>query len=168
MKDGLLLVERIILESLSTGEKSLEELIKDTGLRKNLLLSLISNLYQDHIILREGNTYLLNEENKKNWLPKVNSKESVRGEIKELFLTMVNNHFEDLEYRSCGLKMKKIHVNKRDEKILQAHFKNLHDFVENLEKYPDKKAKSPTYEKKVIFWGQSDYGSLIETSLVAC
>ncbi len=168
MKDGLLLVERIILESLQNGQKTVDELSSDTCLKKNLLISLMSNLFNDHIIVKKGNYYDLNYENKKDWIYRVNSKESIKGEVKELFLSMINQHFEELEYKSCGLKMKKIFVSEKDEKILQAHFKNLHDFVENLEKYPVENCEKPTHSKKVIFWGQSDYGALIENSLIAC
>lgn len=168
MKDGLLLVERLILESLQDGKKTIEELVYDTGIKKSLLVSLLSNLFNDHIVVKKGHTYDLNYENKKDWLYRVNSKESVKGEVKELFLSMVNQHFEELEYRSCGLKMKKIYVSSRDEKILHAHFRNLEEFVENLEKYPVETVDQPTHAKKVIFWGQSDYGALIENSLIAC
>lgn len=92
----------------------------------------------------------------------------MQGEVKELFLSLINHHFEELENRTCGLRMKKVYVSGRDEKILHAHFKNLHDFVENIEKYPMAGKTGKTCEKKVIFWGQSDYGSLIESSLIAC
>jgi hypothetical protein len=81
---------------------------------------------------------------------------------------MINQHFDELEYKSCGLKMKKIFISERDEKILHAHFNNLHEFVENLEKHPIEAKEAPTHTKKVIFWGQSDYGALIENSLIAC
>lgn len=168
MKDGLLLVERMILESLQSGPRTSEELVKDTGLKKNLLMSLLSNLFNDYIVVQKGHLFDLNYENKKDWIHRVNSKESVKGEVKELFLSMINQHFEELEYKSCGLKMKKIYVSESDEKILHAHFNNLQEFVENLEKYPTDMKDVPTHSKKVIFWGQSDYGALIENSLIAC
>lgn len=168
MKDGLLLVERMILESLQSGPRTSEELVKDTGLKKNLLMSLLSNLFNDYIVVQKGHLFDLNYENKKDWIHRVNSKESVKGEVKELFLSMINQHFEELEYKSCGLKMKKIYVSERDEKILHAHFNNLQEFVDNLEKYPTETKDAPTHAKKVIFWGQSDYGALIENSLIAC
>ena len=168
MKDGLLLVERMILESLQSGPRTSEELVKDTGLKKNLLMSLLSNLFNDYIVVQKGHLFDLNYENKKDWVHRVNSKESVKGEVKELFLSMINQHFEELEYKSCGLKMKKIYVSERDEKILHAHFNNLQEFVDNLEKYPTETKDAPIHAKKVIFWGQSDYGALIENSLIAC
>jgi len=168
MRDGLLLAERLILESLQSGMKTAEELVADTGLKKNLLMSLLSNLFNDYIVIQKGVYFDLNYENKEDWIDRVNSRESVKGEVKELFLAMINQFFEELEERSCGLKMKKIYVNEKDEKILQAHFKNLDSFVENLEKYPHDKDPKPTHSKKVIFWGQSDYGALVENSLIAC
>lgn len=64
MKNGLLLVERMILESLQSGDKCIKELVKDTGLKKNLLCSLLSNLFQENILVFKEGLYKLNMESK--------------------------------------------------------------------------------------------------------
>lgn len=167
MNDGLLLVERMILESLEKGEKNIADLVQDTGLKTNLICNIIAHLVMDNIIhLRKGK-YYLNLAEKEKWLPLVNNKSLIQQEVKELFISLINAHFELSEKKQYGLKVKKIWLNSMDEKILEAHFNNLNEFIENLEKYPARRKSEKLKEKRVIFWGQSFYGDLAEESLKA-
>ena len=167
MNDGLLLVERMILESLERNEKSIAEISLDTGLRTNLVCNLVSHLVMDNIINLKRGKYFLNYDEKDNWIGLINNKAHIQSEVKELFISLINSHFELSEKKQYGLKIKKIWLNKFDEKILEAHFNNLNEFIVNLEKYPQRRKQEKLKEKRVIFWGQSFYGDLAEESLRA-
>ncbi len=167
MNEGLLLVERMILESIGKKEKSIAEISLDSGLRTNLVCSLIGHLVMDNIINLKKGKYYLNFKEKEKWLPLINDKVNIKNEVKELFISLINSHFELSEKKKYGLKIKKIWLNRFDEKILEAHFNNLNEFIENLEKYPNRKEEEKLKEKRVIFWGQSFYGDLAEESLKA-
>ena len=155
------------LESLERLEKSIAEIAEDTGLKTNLICNIVSHLVMDNIINLKRGKYFLNLKEKEKWLPLINNKILIQQEIKELFISLINSHFELSEKKQYGLKVKKIWLNSMDEKILEAHFNNLNEFIENMEKYPARRKVEKLKEKRVIFWGQSFYGDLAEESLKA-
>ena len=50
MNDGLLIIERIIIESISKKEKNLQEIMSDTNLNHSLLLNVLPNLLMKNMI----------------------------------------------------------------------------------------------------------------------
>ena len=93
MNDGLLIIERIIVESLSKKERNLQEIIIDTNLEHSLLLNILPNLIMKNIVRYNRGIYSLDKENCFQWLNEVNKDDHVKEEAKELFISLVNQYF---------------------------------------------------------------------------
>lgn len=172
MKNGLLIVERIVVESLSKKEKNLKELEIDTNLEHGLLLNIIPNLMMQNIVLYNKGIYSLEKEQSFLWLKSVNDKENIKEEVKELFVSLVNQYFKkDLaenKAQTPHLKVQKMWLTRDEEIILKSHMATLEGFFQGIK---DARLKNPikgkTCEERVVIWGFSQYSDLVEGILKA-
>ena len=173
MKDGLLIIERIIIESLAKKEKNLYELKLDTNLDHSLLLNILPNLMMKNMIRYQQGIYTLQRENCFEWLNQVNQVDNVKEEAKELFISLVNQYFQkDLskknEELSPQFKIQKMWLTHDEEILLQSHMANLDGFFHSIKKSRQMKPqKEKTCEQRVVFWGLSKYSDLVDGVLAA-
>jgi hypothetical protein len=172
MKDGLLILERIIIESVSKKEKNLQELILDTGLDHSLLLNILPNLLMKNMIRYNRGTYSIDKENSFQWLSAVNASANVKEEVKELFISLVNQYFKkDMEKSVASapqLNIQKVWLTRDEEMVLRSHMATLDGFflgVKASRKVRPEKEK--TCEQRVVIWGQSQYSDLVDGVLQA-
>jgi hypothetical protein len=170
MQDGLLLLERIIIESISKKEKNIQELSIDTNLEHALLLNLLPILLMKNIIKYQHGLYRIDKENSLLWRESINHPENIKEETKELFTSLVNKYFaKDIEEKSNSvLKVKKVWLTNSEEKILNGHMVVLENFfneVKNSRKRNPLKEK--TCEQKIVIWGTSLYSELLHGVLEA-
>ena len=165
MSKGLLVVERMVLESLVKGEKNIQDLGDDTNLSQNLLSGIASTLVMRGIIRFKRGKYSLNLE-EKGWVSEINAEECVKEEVKELFISLVNHYYADREKIQAGLKVQKVYMSESDEKIFNSLLYNLESFVKSLRE--NKKCAGKTCEQKVVMWGHSTYEGLLGSMLGAC
>ena len=109
MKNGLLVIERMVLESLSKKNRNLEELANDTGLDHGLLKNILPAFLMNNLVNYQRGIYKLNnDEMRKERIKSYNAKENIKEEVKELFTSMVNKYFrEDLQKKQDRCKSKK-------------------------------------------------------------
>lgn len=172
MKDGLLIIERIIVESLSKKERNLQEIIHDTNLDHSLLLNVLPNLLMKNMIRYTRGTYSIEKENCFQWLNEVNKSDNIKEEAKELFISLVNQYFQkDLEKKhACvpQLKIQKMWLTKDEEMILRSHMACLEGFFTGVKAARKVKAeREKTSEQRVVIWGLSQYSDLVEGVLRA-
>jgi len=165
--EGLLIVERIVIESLAKKAKNLNSLIEDTELSHNLLLNILPNLLMKNLISFERSMYYLNDLNIEN-IKKINHhKLALKNETKEIFTSLVNQYFDKDMKESSLFKMQKIFVTNEEEKVLKNHLLSLDNFINQIK---ERRLKSPilekTSDKKILYWGMSNYGNLLEQSLL--
>lgn len=172
MKDGLLLIERIVIESLSKKEKNIQEIEVDTNLSHGILLNILPNLLMRNMIRYKAGIYSLDKENCFSWLSEVNKRENVKEEAKELFISLVNQYFKkDLPSASSSgaqLKIQKMWLTREEEMILKSHMATLEGFFQGVKEsrlYRPQKEK--TCEQRVVIWGLSHYSDLVEGVLKA-
>ena len=172
MKDGLLIIERIIIESLSKKEKNLQEIIHDTSLEHSLLLNILPNLLMKNMIRYTRGTYSIEKEECFKWLDEINQVDNIKEEVKELFVSLVNQHFKNnLNKKSAietQLKIQKVWLTRDEELVLRSHMATLDGFFTGVK---DSRRKKPerekTSEQRVVIWGLSQYSDLIEGVLEA-
>ena len=169
MRKTLLVVERIVLESLEVRAIGLDELTEQTGLSGSLLRAVLHQLIERGMIKYRDFSYELNWENKENWLPIVRDRLGVKAEIKELFSSLVNKSFEDLQNTpSQHLKMKKIWLEPSEQVELERKIKDIDLFLEGIQ---ERRKRKPVFEKtcgkKVIFYGSCAYQDLVDDMLKA-
>jgi hypothetical protein len=172
MNDGLLIIERIIIESISKKEKNLQEIMSDTNLNHSLLLNVLPNLLMKNMIRYTRGIYSIEKENCVKWLSDINRKDNVKEEAKELFVSLVNQYFKkDLEKTPSPLpqlKIQKVWLTRDEEMILNSHLAGLDSFFNGVKASRRvKPEKEKTYEQKVVIWGHSQYSDLVEGVLEA-
>lgn len=165
--DGLLIVERMVLESLSNGAKSSDEINQCTNLSKALLGNILPMFLMRNIVSYKSGKYELNRVNAMQWMAKCNTPANIKEEVKELFTSLVNRYFQS-EAREQGLRMKKVWMNSLEKKIFQSHLANLEEFIKSVEKENRRPESSKQLrDKEVIFWGHSPYSTLVDGVLEA-
>lgn len=172
MKDGLLMIERIVLESLSKKEKNIQEIEIDTNLSHGLLLNILPNLLMRNMIRYQRGTYSIDKDSCFSWLSEVNKKENIKEEAKELFTSLVNQYFrKDLvEQKSNGpqLKIQKVWLTRDEEILLRSHMAALDGFFQSIkEARLHNPQREKTCEQRVVIWGLSQYSDLVDGVLKA-
>jgi hypothetical protein len=172
MKDGLLMIERIVIESISKKEKNIQEIEIDTNLNHGLLLNILPSLLMRNMIRYKNGMYSLDKEHCFQWLSQVNKKENVKEEAKEIFTSLVNQYFEKdstiAPQIGPQLKIQKMWLTRDEELILKSHMATLEGFfngVKEARKYHPQREK--TCEQRVVIWGLSQYSDLVEGVLKA-
>ena len=162
MSKGLLIVERIVLESLANNEKNVSELEFDTNLSSHLLGNIVSTLVLRGILNFKRGKYFINRENM-SWIKEINSHDSVKEEVKELFISLVNQYYDHDKKKETGLKVQKVYMDQSEELIFNSLLYNLESFVKGLR--ANKKNSGKTCEQKVVMWGHSTYGSILDSMI---
>ncbi len=164
MEKGLLIIERMVLESILDKEKNIEEISEDTGLDKRLLINIIPNFIFKNIIVYKNGYYYLNSKEKNKWIKKINEKSSVKEELKDVFASLVNEYFKN-ESGKTDLKLRKIWLSPYEQKIFNMHLNSLEEFVSNIENDKKRGENDKLCDKQVVFWGHSKYSSIIDSFL---
>ena len=156
--NGILLIERAILEALEKKTMTEIELINEIGVEKKFILNSIRSLIIDKLIQFDGHGYSL--------------KEIVESEMKTDLSNSENEQSEeklDMVQFFDQLKIEKLYMDSFEEKLLQIHLKNFYDFIHGI-KLAEKKGFKKTSEyktcdRKVIFVGSGRYGDILTKSL---
>lgn len=172
MKDGLLIIERIIVESLSKKERNLQEIIHDTNLDHSLLLNILPNLLMKNMIRYTRGTYSIEKENCFQWLNEINKRDNVKEEAKELFISLVNQYFKkDFDKKPAvepQLKIQKVWLTRDEELVLHSHMASLDGFFTGVKASRRvKPEREKTCEQRVVIWGLSQYSDLVDGVLEA-
>ncbi|MGZ3787963.1 MAG: hypothetical protein ACXVLQ_05535 [Bacteriovorax sp.] len=172
MKDGLLIIERIIIESLSKKERNLQEIILDTNLEHSLLLNVLPNLLMKNMVRYTRGIYSINKENCFQWLNEVNKNDNVKEEAKELFISLVNQYFAQSNEKKLTvepqLKIQKVWLTRDEEMVLKSHMAALEGFFSGVKASRRvRPEKEKTCEQRVVFWGLSQYSDLVDGVLQA-
>ena len=172
MNDGLLIVERIVLEALNMKRLSPTDLASDTGLDQKLVENILSNFLDHNVVLYEQGFYKINELTKQKWLSHFNAQGHIKDEARELFVSLVNQYYKELNLTGKSnylLNLRKISFSPQELLIFNSYLEKIEQFITTVEKKerinPDNENK--TGEKKVVIWGHGDYSSLVNCTLDA-
>jgi len=164
MNTGLLILERMIIESLSKKEKNIMELIHDTNLDQRILLNLLPSMILKKYLNYNRGQYSLNKENALLWKDTINSKENVKEEVKELFSTLVNQYFKEEIPEQGGhqqLKVQKVNLTKDELTTLKSHLLSIENFISDVRRRRlSKPTGEKTFEQKVLIMGYAPYDDL--------
>lgn len=169
--ESLMLIERIVLESVSKKDKNIYELSLDTNLEQGLLLNILPELLMKNLIKYNRGIYSINKEQSLRWSETINSKDSIKEEVKELFTNLVNEYFnkeQNKKSKDTDLKVQKVWLSFDEEKLLNMHLVNLENFFKNIKLGRERNPiKEKTHEQKVVIWGVSNYSDLVLGALEA-
>jgi hypothetical protein len=148
------LFERVLIDSLMKP-KSLVQLSSELKTSKEILISILQSLIIKDFILCDKRVYFLNP-NKIEELKKIISTSEYRFTQKyEVFDHCIQNKM--INNKDDSFELLTAYLTESEEKILHGHLRNLRDF------FVTKKASSHL-DKKVVFFGVTNYSDLLATS----
>ncbi|MEK6624916.1 MAG: hypothetical protein AABY86_08110 [Bdellovibrionota bacterium] len=161
---SLLFLERVLLESLSSGAKSACDMAKDLNFSVPLVNSILFNMTKKNIVKFMGEKYIINRENLTHCLDELNHPESLSWETREILDGMVDNGPMSFPSESSFLKLRKMYFTERDLALFKAQLVNLEKFLESLPARPRNFEK--TCDKTIFFWGMTNYKTVLKSILV--
>lgn len=166
--DGLLLVERAILESLVRGRESVDEIVCDTSLGRKIVSNTLDSLGKRLFVgsTEDLKRYWVDVDNLKQKVSNVNMPKNIWGEIQDTLLAAIRSNFYFSESGDQWPGMKKLWLSSDEEMILYSLFKRLDDFFTKVNSFQEERShKQYLFEKEVIFWGHVKYGQVVNHSL---
>ncbi len=148
MNQGLILWERMILESLAQKGKTMEELGQDTSIATTLLKNILKDLMHRNILDERAGVYKINGE-----LSFGN--ELVQEEVKDVFTSLVGLYYKN----KSSIKLKKIFLTPAEFDIFKMQLYSLEGFLEKISK---EKREIRLCEQRVVVWGHAPYAHLLE------
>ena len=154
MKKGLLVQERIVLESLRFGPKCLEELECELQLSRDFLLNILSHLIVEGVISYKDFSYFIHKDSCLDWLEKREASEHKNREIMDLIRVGLHNP-QQLIFRKVWMERDDIVV---FERILQD-FKT---FLEYIEHKQSSLKDRRLHEQQMVMFMLGSYGQAIQ------
>ncbi len=164
MSLGLLIIERMVLESLNNKEKTIMQLKEDTKINEILLWNIIKSLMERSMVKKHNGHYKINTSNINNWLDKINNDNNKKEEIKELFVSLVNQYYSQ-HNNDTKIHLKKVYLTPRDEERLELLISAINSFLDDVKNNQFRSSVNELSSKKIIFVGQSNYIDLVNNSL---
>jgi hypothetical protein len=163
MRHNLLIVERIVLESLSKRSKNIREVCHDTGLTTGLVGNIMTLLVQRGFLRYVEGRYCVVD--RENW----STSPQIHEEVKEIFVAMVNRYFVKEKTPAASLAVRKVYMNPLEEKVYEDLVAKMNQFLSQLEENHARSEinRYKTSEQKVIVWGKAPYSELVEEVLKA-
>lgn len=161
--EQIVLVERMIVESLAQEEKNSYELSIDTGLDSVLVTNILARfLKRKYVSFVQGKFYLKQKffDSRMEYSKKI--------ELRSLFTSILNNFFsKDRTEDHAYLKLKKVWLTEDELNLVNRRMKDLEVFFDEVR--ARQRMQSYHYNKlatkKVIFWGHCNYKDLALSSL---
>ncbi len=163
---GVLIVERIVLECLEKCPRKLFAIQKDTGLNHNLLVNILSILLMRGMIHYKNSEYSLNLSKKNYWLAQANERASIKAELKELFSGLVNEYYKKEWNKEVMLNVQKVWLTQDEREKLQEKLRDVNNFIRKAKHERKFRPRNETTkEKQILIWGMSPYHTLIDNML---
>lgn len=150
---GLSSLERVILECVGVQTMGYEDIQQQSGLQENVCFNIIQALVIRGLLKIENGKYKISQHISPLIMDEINGIDARKAESLEL----IESVLEQKENRV--FRFQKVAMDSRDEKIFLAMLSNLESFLKDAHQ----KAQSnvPMKERKVIFWGFSEVGKLL-------
>lgn len=162
----LRLLERMVLESLVYRPCGMTQLVDTLQLDSNILKYIVDCLVARGIISKvENNFYELNYKKFDYWSQIINAQSNVKRETMELVLTWVKAYFQKQPH--TYLRLQKAWFTTDEEMAWRGIMNQMDEFLRKILKEQKERESSERsiYHKKILLWGVSEYGDLVESYL---
>jgi len=161
---NLVFLERVVLEGLYYGKKSIDALSKESLINKEILEKIVHRFVKEDILSNREKMLEIEYKKEKRAFLEIKKIENIKNEIKELFDYFINIYLMRRESLKFGLK--KVWLRKEEQNILEHHIFQINELLKKAESQNSKKNdKGYISMKKVFFWGYCDYRDLIREAL---
>ena len=161
---NLVLLERVALEALYYGKKSIESLSKESLISKKILEKIVKRFIKEDVLSKSESLIGIDYQKEKRAFLEMTKIENIKNEIKELFEYFINIFLIKKEDLQFGLK--KVWLKREEQNILEHHLYQIDELLKKVEhRNLVGNSKEDISMKKVFFWGYCDYRDLIREAL---
>lgn len=146
-------LERIVLECIGHRPCTYEGVLNQTGLHENVCFNILQALIIRGLVSYQTGYYKVKEDLSPLVLEEINGLEAKQAESLEAIEAVLE------QKQGRVFRFQKIALDARDEKIFLAMLSNLDSFLADSHKKAQ--ANIPLKERKVVFWGMGEVGSLM-------
>lgn len=166
--EGLVFIERVLLELISEKSPNFEELKMEMKLPERVLKGLLKRFLQSGHILKKGEQFIINKTVLNEFMNQMNHPDNLKEEFREIFdafldLTPSLSTKKTNILGDVGIHFKKISLTLYEQTILENLNQNIKNFLEKISK--EKREKGPKTEEQIIFWGGASTGLVMEKIL---
>ena len=161
---NLVFLERVALEALYYGKKSIESLSKESLINKKILEKITKRFIKEEILSNNDSFLKIDYRKEKKAFLEMKKIENIKNEIRELFGYFINIYLIKRDRLQFGLK--KIWLQKDEQNVLEHHLYQIDELLKKVEKRNLNGCnKDYISMKKVFFWGYCNYSDLIKEAL---
>lgn len=143
----------MILESINKSDKTIEAIHEDTGLDSGICMNVIYSLLAKSLVVCKNGSYQINSNLCQAILEELKNQRNRAVEVNTLVRECVKGSIVEGEKT---FNFKKVFMDEREKKLLQAMLYNLESFLDGL-----KTNKGKTKDETFIFWGGDNYAKAI-------
>ena len=161
---ALVFLERVALEALYYGRKSIESLSQESLINKEILDKIVQSFLKNDVLSVKKKILEVEYKKEKNVFLEMKKIENIKNEIKELFDYFISIYLRERDSIKFGLK--KVWLKKEEQNLLDHHLNQIDELFKKAEKEnTNRSTKNFISMKKVFFWGYCDYRDLIKEAL---
>lgn len=158
---SLLLVERYVLENVTTAGVTINDVVAKTELNSSIVQAALYHLKSEGVVHYQSGKYSLNPDLNAKWRKELNDEKSKRLELMDLFSQMLNYYYKS-KRQGVELRLERARLDEFEYKLLQSHLKSLNDFFKNLKS----RKKQPSHSQDYVFlYANSLFPSLVKASV---
>ncbi len=156
---SLLLIERLLLESLSRGAKTLFEISDDLKIKERYLCNVLTHLKQKNLVTLSQTHWSLKRGPDLNNFREVASASMSPVEVEEILEAIALK--KDLS--GVTFKLRKLYLNNEDLAYLDQLFKRIEDFLNYTERrHQEERSCKKIWEESVVIWAQQKCDSFFK------
>lgn len=149
-------VERIILESIGSNEKTIIDIYKDTGIAIKCLGNALLQLNTKHLISSTKVGFKLSSSAVSLLRNNYNQRKSIKGEVQEI---MNYSSSLSIEKKVGKVALKKVYLGRKDKILIKAHLAKLESMLKDIQ---SRNEDHHLKDKTVLFWGFNQYHDLVK------
>ena len=151
---GLLIEERLIIESLEKEAMDIIKLVRETELSPTLIWNILEGLMSEGFIKREKNNFMLSKNDSFKTFMK-RAEEEIHLEALEIIESAIHQKIEE---KADSFALHKVNLSPLEEKILASIFDQVLTFIRERQK----EQKGRIVDQKVVFWGKIDSKDVVQ------
>ncbi len=150
MEFNITYLERLILESLSMGKKSIERLVVELDLEQQIVFNILHTLLTKNLVVFREKRYALNQHLNQEIINELKDKDNLVTEYSCIVKTNIKESIQN--NREDCFKYKKLLMDQKEKAILKSLIYNVDSFIDDIltKKNPPKSDS----EEYIVFWGQ--------------
>ena len=145
------ILERVVIESIFKGNKTVKKIVEDTSLNSKLIEHITTSLCEAKLLEEREGEVKIPSQKRDYIIQNMQNKKNQMIEMNTLIKSCMRKSVQGLEK---PFHFKKVFMDDKEQVILQGLLNNVDNFLKSVESNRGK-----TKNETIIFWGSENYAS---------